>query len=71
MYATGDVEIRTIMEEIEETTLDEEGEETGDKNAEHNYGVAAQAGAGGSVFSIAGAGRSIIDSALRFRLMGF
>ena len=25
MYATGDVEIRTIMEEIEETTLDEEG----------------------------------------------
>ena len=71
MYATGDVEIRTIMEEIEETTLDEEGEETGDKNAEHNYGVAAQAGAGGSVFSIAGAvAVSIIDSAFKVSVDG-
>ena len=68
MYATGDVEIRTIMEELRRQPLMKR-EETGDKMLNIITG-AAQAGAGGSVFQhCRSCGRKYIDSALRFRLM--
>ncbi|HHT64862.1 MAG TPA: hypothetical protein GX017_02110, partial [Clostridiales bacterium] len=71
IYATGNVEIKSIMEEIEETTVDEDGKETTVNNAEHNYGVAAQSGAGGSVLSIAGAvAVSMVDSSFTVSVDG-
>ena len=64
--ATGDVEIRTIMEEIEETTLDEEGERQA-TNTEHNYRW-QQAGVGVPYSALQG--RKYNDSAFKVSVDG-
>ncbi|MCR3920962.1 MAG: hypothetical protein NUK65_00375 [Firmicutes bacterium] len=55
VHASGNVLMKTIMEVVEETVQNELGEDIVTMDEEHNYGVVAQSGAGGSVFSLAGA----------------